>query len=116
MSQLNHPPPADKISEMGNAIDLLNQQVKKLELQVNTCMNNDKIAASILARGEAGQKRCLLNYTRTLEDYCLELDVSMRKKHIILTGVAEDVSEQKSVTENTEGEGETDNLQLIELR
>lgn len=107
MSHLNHLPPADKLSEMGNAIDLLNQHIKKLESQVNTCLNNDKITASILARLEAGQKR-LLNYTRTLEDYCLELDVTIKKKHIILTGVPEDVSEQKSLTDNSEGEGEID--------
>lgn len=96
-------PPFDKIPEMASAIDSLKTQIKNLESQITICWNNDKVTESVLARLEAGQKR-LLNYTRTLEEYCLELDVTIRKKHLILTGIPEDISEQNSVTDNSEGE------------
>lgn len=91
------------MADTANAIEALNAHVKKLEEQVNICLNNDRVTAAVLARLEAGQKR-LLNYTRTLEDYCLELDMSVRKKHLILTGIPEDASEQISAADGSEVE------------
>lgn len=103
MSQLNQNNPTDKFSAMESSIEYLHNHIRHLETQVATCVKNDKITAAILSRLETGQKR-LLNYTRTLEDYCLELDVLLRKKHLIVSGIPEDPTEIKSTTENLEAE------------
>lgn len=91
------------MTETAKAIEELNAHIKKLEAQVNICLNNDRVTAAVLARLEAGQKR-LLNYTKTLDDYCLEVDMSVRKKHLILTGIPEEASEQTSAADDSEGE------------
>lgn len=46
--------PANKMTEMANTIEQLSAHVKKLESQINICLNNDNVTATILAWLEAG--------------------------------------------------------------
>lgn len=61
---------------------------EQLQTQMTKCLATEKRTASILSKLEHDHF-VLSNYTRSLEEYCLEIDVGQRKKHLILTGIPE---------------------------
>lgn len=69
---------------------------------------------STVSKLEQGQQR-LLNYTRTLEDCCLALDVSIRKRHLILTGITEDPTEEPGSAEELDNENNANATHKIAL-
>lgn len=94
--------PVRRIADLEQSVDFLSSHIKQLQSQMQSCLTNEKRTHESISRLELGQRR-LIHYTRTLEDYCLELDVSLRKKHLIVTGVPEDPSENPT-EQNLESE------------
>lgn len=94
---------ASRFSDLEQSVEHLSSYIKQLDTQLSNCVNSNKQMAQAISRLEVGQ-RCLLNYTRMLEDYCLELDVSMHKKTFNVTGIPEEANEYISNTENPDSE------------
>lgn len=95
--------PIRRIADLEQSVEYLSSHIKQLETQIQTCVKNDKRTCESIFKLELGQRR-LFHYTRTLEDYCLELDVTLRKKHLIITGIAEDPSENTPNEQNVDVE------------
>lgn len=92
LTQVGGTDPVKRISDLENSVEYL-RTVSKLE---------------------QGQQR-LLDYTRTLEDYCLELDVSVHKRHLILTGIPEDPTEEPINVDELDNENNANATHKIAL-
>lgn len=106
--------PIRRISDLESLVEYLHSHIKQLESQLNQCVTSGRQTQSTVSKLEYGQQR-LLNYTRTLEDYCLELDVSIRKRHMILTGIPEDPSEEPTSVEELDNENNSSATHKIAL-
>lgn len=83
---------SSKVCGIEKSINSLREQVKRQEKQIAQCIKNERDTAAALYKLQKDYNE-LARYTLTLEDYCLDLDVNMRKRHLILTGVEESVAE-----------------------
>lgn len=79
---------ADRVAEHEQASNFQASHIEQLQTQISRCLTTEKNTALILAKLEY-EHSVLTNYTRSLEEYCLEIDVGQRKKHLILTGIPE---------------------------
>lgn len=84
-----------EMSEMKKSLNYLNEQVKIQGKQIAQCLKNEKDTAALLLKLQRDHSE-LVNYTGFLEEYCLDLDTKSRKKHLILTGIPEYQSENKT--------------------
>lgn len=83
---------ARRVSDLEQSLQFQNSHVKQLETQMAKCLETEKHTATALARLEYDHS-LLSNYTKSLEEYCLEIDLGLRKKHLILTGIPESPEE-----------------------
>lgn len=79
---------ASRVSELEQTTNFQGSHIEQLQTQISRCLTIEKNTATVLAKLEH-EHSVLSNYTRSLEEYCLELDVGLRKKHLILTGILE---------------------------
>lgn len=108
----NQVPPNDiaiRFANYENTLEYLSSHVKQLDGQLAECINFSKQTAAALHRLQR-EHFSLAYYTEKLEKYCLELDSNSRKRHLIITGVTEEISEAGSGKAPVEGaEGENSN-------
>lgn len=83
---------ARRVSELEQSLQFQSAQVKQLETQMLKWIDTEKRTASALARLKF-EHSSLNNYAKSLEEYCLEIDMGLRKKHLILTGIPESPEE-----------------------
>lgn len=83
-----------RTSDIEKALEFCTKHVAQLEKQIYKCIKNECNTATALVRLEANYAS-LHNYTKSLEDYCLELDIGLRKKHLLITGIPETESENR---------------------
>lgn len=67
-----------RISELEKNVEYYNGHVSRLEKQISKCIQNERNTATALVRLESNYV-ALCNYSKSQEDYCLELDVGSRK-------------------------------------
>lgn len=73
------------------------------------CLETEKCTAAALARLEYDHT-LLTNYAKSLEEYCLEIHLGLRKKHLILTGIPESPEEiANTYPKSRSAEAKTDN-------
>lgn len=112
---MSHPELVSKVSELEKSLNYLHEHVKSQDKHISQCLQNEKETAALLLKLQRDHSD-LVKYTGTLEEYCLELDIKCRKKHLILTGIEESQAECKlakgqSLTEDgTEMETEDANF------
>lgn len=78
--------------------------VKNQEKQIAQCIKNERDTASALLRLQRDYNE-LSKYTHSLEEYCLDLVVNLRKKHLILTGIDETPAESSSGRPRVDDDG-----------
>lgn len=95
---------SNKLAGMQLSIEQLQSYVREQDKQIAQCIKHDKSTATLLVKLQ--RDYCdLSKYTESLEEYCLELDVNIRKRHIILTGVPETVAENRSNKPQLDSDG-----------
>lgn len=85
---------ASEVMDMKKSLNILNEQVRMQSKQISQCIKNEKETAGMLLKLQRDHSD-LVKYTSFLEEYCLDLDTKSRKKHLILTGIAETQAENK---------------------
>lgn len=85
---------AAEITELKKSLNFLHDHVQSQDKQISQCLKNEKETSSLLLKLQRDHSD-LVKYTCFLEEYCLDLDTKSRKKHLILTGVAETQEENK---------------------
>lgn len=96
-----------RVSELEKNIEYYTGHVTLLEKQISRCIQNEKNTATALVRLESNYTS-LCNYTKSLEDYCLELDLGSRKKHLLLTGIPETEEEDRGAARAASNDNEND--------
>lgn len=81
-----------KVLGIEKLLDSLREQVKRQDKQIAQCIKNERDSAAALFQLKKDYFE-LSKYTTSLEDYCLDLDVNIRKRHLILTGIEETPAE-----------------------
>lgn len=79
---------AARVSELEETTSFQGSHIAQLQSQISKCLATEKNTATVLTKLEH-EYFVLTNYTKSLEEYCLEIDVGLRKKHLILTGIPE---------------------------
>lgn len=92
-----------RILDLEKALGYHTEHVVNLEKQITKCIQNERNTASALTRLESNYVS-LHNYTKSLEDYCLELDLGTQKKHLLLTGIPETEAESREKISPISGE------------
>lgn len=90
-----------------NTLEYLSSHVKQLDGQLADCISFSKQTAAALHKLQR-EHFSLAYYTEKLEKYCLDLDSNSRRKHLIITGVTEELCETASSKVLTE-EGRNEN-------
>lgn len=90
---------AYKVSDLEKSLNRLHEHVRSQDKHIAQCLKNEKETAALLLKLQRDHSD-LVKYASSLEEYCLELDVKSRKKHIILTNIEESPAER--------GEGNTE--------
>lgn len=83
---------SSKVCGIEKSIESLRDHVKKQDKQITLCLQNERDTAAALLNLQKDYND-LLKYASSLEEYCLDLDVNLRKKHLILTGIDETPAE-----------------------
>lgn len=86
---------SNKVSGIEKSLDSLPELVKNQEKQIVQCQKNERDMAAMLFKLQKYYND-LSMYTQCLEDYCLDLDVNLRKKHLIMTGIKETPAKSNS--------------------
>lgn len=84
-----------KVCDIEKSFDSLREQVKRQDKQIAQCLKNERDTAAALLKLQKDYNE-LSKYTSSLEEYCLDLDANIRKKHLILTGIEETSAETTS--------------------
>lgn len=92
-----------KFASYDNSLEFLSEHVRQLDSKLTDCSEYQRQTAAALHKLQREHSQ-LVYYTETLEAYCLELDSNSRRKHILLSGIAEETGERKVPFEG----GETD--------
>lgn len=98
---------SSRISDLEKNIEYYTGHVTLLEKQISKCIQNERSTVTALVRLESNYVS-LCNYSNSLEDYCLELDIGSRKKHLMLTGIPETEEESRGVNRATAGVNENE--------
>lgn len=77
-----------ELEEMKNSLEMAHQANRVTQNQVGGCIHDLKKAIGRIDNLEK-QMTNLRIYASELEEYCISLDITIRKHHILLTGVAE---------------------------
>lgn len=85
-----------RVSDLEQSMQFQSSHVKELETQMSKCLETEKRTAAALARLEYDHS-LLTNYAKSLKEYCLEIDLGLRKKHLILTSIPESPEEATNV-------------------
>lgn len=102
-----------RILDLEKALEYYTEHVVQLEKQISKCMQNESNTAPSLVRLESNYAS-LHNYTKSLEDYCLVLDIGSHKKYLLLTGIPETEEENRSKNKVAAGDlTGTDNPEII---
>lgn len=104
---VSHAELVNKVSDLEHSLNYLHDHVKSQDSHISQCLKNEKETAAMLLKLQRDHSD-LVKYTSTLEEYCLELDIKSRKKHLILTGIEETQAESRLVKGQTQPEEGTD--------
>lgn len=101
-----------EITELKKSLSYLHDHVRAQDKKLSQCLKNEKDTSSLILKLQRDHSD-LVKYTYFLEEYCLDLDTKSRKKHLVLTGIAETPEENKPKRvpfsgEENENEMETD--------
>lgn len=95
-----------KVSDLEKSLSRLHDHVRSQDKHISQCLKNERETASLLLKLQRDHSD-LVKYASSLEEYCLELDVKSRKKHIILTNIEESPAER--------GEGDIEGAENNEM-
>lgn len=90
-----------RVIELEKSYTFFNTHFRQLESLLSQSLKTGKDNAKALLKIESAYSR-LEKYVHSLEEYCLELDMGSRRKHLILTGVTETENEKKRPDENNQ--------------
>lgn len=94
---------SSRISDLEKALEYYTGHVMQLEKHISKCIHNKRGTASALVKLES-EHASLCNYTKSLENYCLELDVGLHKKHLLLTEIPQTEEENRGANWASTGE------------
>lgn len=83
-----------RVTELEKSYTFFNSHIRQLESLLSQNLKTGKDNAKALLKIESTYTR-LEKYVHSLEEYCLELDMGSRRKHLILTGVVETEKEKR---------------------
>lgn len=81
-----------KVCGLEKSLNSLRDHVKSQDKQIAQCLQSERETAAALIKLQRDYNE-LSKYTLSLEEYCLDLDVNIRKRHLILTGIEESPAE-----------------------
>lgn len=85
-----------ELEDLKASIDLAHHNNNLTQEQVSGCIRKQKDTDELVTKLQ-NELREIQNYTRVLEDYCISLDMAVRKHHLILTGVKEFKNESLAI-------------------
>lgn len=83
----------NRVGDLERSLSYLHDHVKSQDKHISKCIKNEKETAALLLKLQRDHSD-LVKYMGVLEEYCLELDVKSRKRHLILTGIEETEAEK----------------------
>lgn len=99
MARSEEPDLRHRVTELEKSYTFFNTHIRQLEMLLSQNLKSSKDNAKALFKIESSYNH-LEKYVHSLEDYCLELDMGLRRKHLILTGVTETEKEKNGPDEN----------------
>lgn len=93
-----------RVCGLENSVDTLRDLVKSQAKQIEKCIKNERDTATALLKLQRDYND-LFKYANSLEEYCLDLDVNLRKRHLVLTGIEETAGEVTGRTRVVDEEG-----------